>query len=144
MINLESRYSPYGYGWYAFVDNNILYIGHEAPREGGLLYEGEYQKEKTPFLKTIMYEDIYLYESIVKYFEGEVKYYFPRFVKRSQEDNRRFTEYLESAIDKAEQAISNITYSSYPETNELTIRKIRNACKILEEVLDEMDIKKPM
>lgn len=141
---LENRYNPYGYGWHAYVENNILFIGYEAPREGGILYDGEYQKEKTPFLKTIMHEDIILYESIVKHFEGEVKYYFPRFVNRTEEDNILFCEYLESAIDKAEQAISNITYSSYPEINDLTKREIRNACNILEEVLDKMDIKKPM
>lgn len=141
---LESRYFLDGYGWYAYEENNTLYIGYEAPREGGILYSGEYCKEKTPFLKTIMYEDITLYESIVRHFEGEVKYYFPRFTKRNAEENCRFCEYLAEAIDKAEQAISNITYSTYPELNKGAIDKIKKACEILDDVLDAMDIKKPM
>lgn len=144
MTMLESRYSLSGYGWYAHEENNILHIGYEAPREGGILYSGEYFKEKTPFLKTIMYEDVTLYESIVKHFEGEVKYYFPQFVTRSAEENCRFCEYLAEAIDKAEQAISNITYTTYPELNKGTIDKIKKACEILDDVLDVMDVKKPM
>ena len=142
MTMLDSNYN--GYGWYASVENNVLSIGYEAPREGGTLYIGEYRKENTPYLKTIMYEDILLYESIVKHFEGEVKYYFPRFVKRKSEENCRFCEYLAEAIDKAEQAISNITYTTYPELNKGTINKIKNACEILDGILDVMDIKKPM
>lgn len=35
----------------------------------------------------------------------------------------RFMEYLESAIDKAEQAVSSISYSSYPEINKEVIAK---------------------
>ena len=54
----------------------------------------------------------------------------------------RFMEYLESAIDKAEQAISNISYSSYPEINKDVIAKIEKAITIMEEALD-MEIYKP-
>ena len=142
MTMLDSNYNRYG--WYAFVENNVLNIGYEAPREGGILYTGEYLKENTPHLKTIMYEDVVLYKSIVKHFEGEVKYYFPRFVKRKSEENCRFCEYLAVAIDKAEQAISNITYPTYPELNSRAIYEIKKACEILDDVLNEMDIKKPM
>jgi tagaturonate reductase len=53
-------------------------------------------------------------------------------------------EYLAEAIDKAEQAISNITYATYPELNKGTIDKIKKACEILDDILDVMDIKKPM
>lgn len=144
MTMLENSYNPYGHGWYAHEENNILHIGYNAPREGGILYVGEYCKEKTPYLKTIMYEDITLYQNIVKHFEGEVKYYFPQFVNRSVEDNCRFCEYLAIAIDNAEQAISNITYPTYPELNSRAIYEIKKACEILDDVLNEMDIKKPM
>lgn len=144
MSMLESKYDHCGYGWYAYVENNIIHIGYEAPREGGILYSGEYLKDKTPFLKTIMYEDIILYRSVVKHFEGEVKYYFPQFVTRSAEENSRFCEHLADAIDKAEQAISNITYSSYPELNKDAIDDIQRACKILDDILDKVNnIKKP-
>ena len=66
------------------------------------------------------------------------------FENRSAEDNCRFCEYLAIAIDNAEQAISNITYSTYPELNKGTIDKIKKACEILDDVLDVMDVKKPM
>ena len=137
--------SNFNCGYYAWIEENgNLTIGEERGREGGILYRGNYQKEKTPFLKNIMHENITLYKSIVKHFEGEVKYYFARFVKRSQEENCRFCEYLAEAIDKAEQAISNITYNSYPELNMGVIYDIKRACEILDDVLDAMDIKKPM
>lgn len=50
--------------------------------------------------------------------------------------NSRFMEYLESAIDKAEQAISNITYPSYPEINKKVIAKIEEAVALMEDALD--------
>ena len=67
-----------------------------------------------------------------------------KFVNRSMEDDCRFCEYLAVAIDNAEQAISNITYSTYPELNKETIDKIKKACEILDDVLDVMGIKKPI
>ena len=67
-----------------------------------------------------------------------------KFVERDAYDNVRFCEYLSIAIDNAEQAISNITYSSYPELNKETIDKIKKACEILDDVLDTMDVKKPI
>lgn len=56
--------------------------------------------------------------------------------------NNRFTEYLESAIDKAEQAVSSISYSSYPEINKDVIAKIEKAIALMEDALD-MEISKP-
>ena len=59
----------YGYGYYAFVDNNgLLVIGEERGREGGELYRGEYKGEKTPWLNDIKEENVRLYNSIVRYF----------------------------------------------------------------------------
>lgn len=59
----------YGYGYYAFVDNDgRLVIGEERGREGGELYRGEYKGEKTPWLSDIKKENVRLYNSIVKYF----------------------------------------------------------------------------
>lgn len=56
--------------------------------------------------------------------------------------NNRFMEYLESAIDKAEQAVSSISYSSYPEINKEVIAKIEKAVALMEDALD-MEISKP-
>lgn len=56
--------------------------------------------------------------------------------------NNRFMEYLESAIDKAEQAIGSISYSSYPEINKEVIAKIEKAIALMEDALD-MEISKP-
>lgn len=63
--------------------------------------------------------------------------------RRNMEENCRFAEYLASAIDKAEQAVSNIFYPDYPEINKEAIKKIQTACDIMEEVLDNMNIFKP-
>ena len=63
--------------------------------------------------------------------------------RRNMEENCRFAEYLASAIDKAEQAISNIFYPDYPDINKEVIEKIQTACNILDDVLDNMDIFKP-
>ena len=56
--------------------------------------------------------------------------------------NNRFVEYLESAIDNAEQAVSNITYSSHPEINKEVIAKIEKAVALMEDALD-MEIFRP-
>lgn len=62
--------------------------------------------------------------------------------KREQYENIRFAEYIASSIDKAEQAISNITYCTYPEVNMEVIKKIEQAIEILDDVLDR-EIFKP-
>ena len=56
--------------------------------------------------------------------------------------NSRFMEHLESAIDKAEQAVSSISYSSHPEINKEVIAKIEKAVALMEDALD-MEISKP-
>lgn len=58
-------------------------------------------------------------------------------------DTARFMEYLESAIDKAGQAISSISYSSYPEINKDPITTLRQAITLMTDVLD-MEIHKPI
>lgn len=131
--------SHFDFGYYAFVDRNGQFvIGEERGREGGELYRGEYKGEITPYLNSVKNENIKLYNSIVKYFNEH------KFVDRGMEENCRFCEYLAVAIDNAEQAISNITYSKYPELNNDVINKIKSACEILDSVLDDMNIKKPM
>ena len=61
---------------------------------------------------------------------------------RNKNENQNFIEHLESAVDKAEQAIDNITYTFYPQMNKRTIEKLKKAINILEEV-QEMCIFKP-
>ena len=56
--------------------------------------------------------------------------------------NNHYVEYLESAIDKAEQAVSNISYYSYPEINKEVIETIEKAIDFLEDALD-MEIFRP-
>lgn len=63
-------------------------------------------------------------------------------LRRNYEENYRFEDYLKSAIDKAEQAISNISYSFYPEVNKEAIAKLEKAISIMEDVVDT-DIFKP-
>lgn len=68
----------YGYGYYAFVDNNgRLVIGEERGREGGELYRGEYKGENTPWLSDIKKENVRLYNSIVKYFNEHTNEHKP-------------------------------------------------------------------
>ncbi len=65
-------------------------------------------------------------------------------VKRTKDENARYIDLMESAIDKAEQAIGSITYSSFPEINAELRKKIQNACCILEEALElESEVCKP-
>lgn len=57
-------------------------------------------------------------------------------VKTTTEENTEFIALIESAIDKADQAIGHITYGVFPQVNAELIVKIKNACCILEEVLE--------
>lgn len=61
---------------------------------------------------------------------------------RTQNENYKFIENLESAIGKTQEAIGEITYSSYPNINKEAIIKLETAINIMEEVL-EMAIFKP-
>ena len=61
----------YGYGYYAFVKEGLLYIGEERGREGGNLYVGYYKGEETPFLRSVKEENEELYNDIVEYYATE-------------------------------------------------------------------------
>lgn len=54
---------------------------------------------------------------------------------RKKNENYDYAEHLESAIDEVRQAIDNITYISYPETNQRTIAKLRKALHLMDEAL---------
>lgn len=45
---------------------------------------------------------------------------------RTEEENKRFLELLESAEEKLNQALSEITYSSFENLNKSTIQDIKN------------------
>ena len=55
---------------------------------------------------------------------------------RNKNENYRYTEYLETAIDQVKQAIDNITYMAYPEINQRTAAKLREAICMMDESLD--------
>lgn len=57
-----------GYGYYAYIDGEEFVIGANYPREGGILYHGEYKGDDTPYLNTVKKENLKLYNSIVKYY----------------------------------------------------------------------------
>lgn len=61
---------------------------------------------------------------------------------RTHDENYRLIEYLESAIGKTQEAVSNISYSSYPNLNRDAIIKLETAIMMMEDVL-EMGIFKP-
>ena len=55
---------------------------------------------------------------------------------RNKNENNRYQKHIESAIDEIEQAIDSITYSCYPNINERTIEKLKNAIKIIDDAFD--------
>lgn len=55
---------------------------------------------------------------------------------RNKNDNIRYIDHLETAADKVQQAIDNITYTSYPEMNKRTIAKLEEAISILEHAME--------
>jgi hypothetical protein len=55
---------------------------------------------------------------------------------RNKNENIEYIKHLESAISEAKQAIDNITYISYPETNQRTIAKLRKAIHMMNEAID--------
>lgn len=61
---------------------------------------------------------------------------------RTYNENHSFMDNLESAIVKTQEAISSISYSSYPNINKETIINLEMAISIMEDML-EMDIFKP-
>lgn len=52
---------------------------------------------------------------------------------RNKNENVRYVDCLETAVDKVQQAIDNITYTSYPELNKRTIAK-------LEEIVHDLEV----
>lgn len=61
---------------------------------------------------------------------------------RTHDENHSLIENLESAIGKTQEAISGISYSSYPNLNRDAIIKLETAIMMMEDVL-EMGIFKP-
>lgn len=51
---------------------------------------------------------------------------------RSKNENVRYADYIETAMDYIEQAVDSITYSAYPEMNRRTIAKLKEAISILD------------
>lgn len=58
----------HGFGYYAFVENDVFVIGYEGNREGGTIYSGEYKGMDTPYMRNIKSESPKLYNSIIKYY----------------------------------------------------------------------------
>lgn len=59
----------HGNGWYGYIENGQLVIGHEAPREGGILFRGTYEEAaERGWLAALLREDQRLYHDIDKYF----------------------------------------------------------------------------
>lgn len=59
----------HGNGWYGWIEDGQLVIGHEAPREGGILFRGTYEEAADKgWLATLLREDQRLYHDIDRYF----------------------------------------------------------------------------
>lgn len=59
----------HGNGWYGWIEDGKLVIGHEAPREGGILFRGTYtEAAERGWLVTLLKEDQRLYHDIELYF----------------------------------------------------------------------------
>ena len=59
----------HGNGWYGYIEEGKLVIGHEAPREGGILFRGTYEEAaERGWIATLLREDQRLHEDIEKHF----------------------------------------------------------------------------
>lgn len=59
----------HGNGWYGYIEEGKLVIGHEAPREGGILFSGTYEEAaERGWIATLLREDQRLYDDIERYF----------------------------------------------------------------------------
>ena len=59
----------HGNGWYGYIEDGKLVIGHEAPREGGILFRGTYEEAaERGWLATLLREDEKLYHDIDLYY----------------------------------------------------------------------------
>lgn len=56
------------WGWFSYVEDGNLVIGESNPHEGGVLYQGKYMGDDTPYILSLKREDIGQYNRIVKYF----------------------------------------------------------------------------
>ncbi len=57
----------YGYGYFAYIEDGKLVIGESWPREGGVIYRGNYLGA-VRVLELLKVEAVALYNSIEKYF----------------------------------------------------------------------------
>ena len=55
---------------------------------------------------------------------------------RNRNENARYIDLIETAIDEVKQSIDNITYMAYPEINQRTIAKLKEAICMMDEALD--------
>ena len=51
---------------------------------------------------------------------------------RNKNENVRYVNHIDSAVDQVQQAIDSISYSSYPDLNKRTIAKLQEALDLLD------------
>lgn len=56
------------YGYYAYIEDGLLVVGEDWPREGGTIYKGLYANA-FDVLNTLKLEEPKLYDSITKYYK---------------------------------------------------------------------------
>ena len=68
--------SNFGFGYYAYIENDKLVIGEEIGREGGIIYTGTYDSCPASILNKLHRESNKLYNSIVQYYDKTTNYQF--------------------------------------------------------------------
>lgn len=56
------------YGYYAYIEDGLLVVGEDWPREGGTIYKGSYANA-FDVLNTLRLEEPKLYDSITEYYK---------------------------------------------------------------------------
>lgn len=56
------------YGYYAYIEDGLLVVGEDWPREGGTIYKGSYVNA-FDVLNTLRLEEPKLYENITEYYK---------------------------------------------------------------------------
>lgn len=56
------------YGYYAYIEDGLLVVGEDWPREGGTIYKGSYANA-FDVLNTLRLEEPKLYDNITKYYK---------------------------------------------------------------------------
>lgn len=56
------------YGYYAYIEDGLLVIGEDWPREGGTIYKGSYADSKS-ILGLLKKQEPKLYKGIVEYYK---------------------------------------------------------------------------